>query len=527
MKKWTFLVAALLSSATLCTTSCVDDNESASVTNIRDAKAEQLKALAEMYKAQGEAALIQANAEKVYKEAQAEYQKAMAEAQKGEEERAKQQFVLTMQKLEAQTKSAIIQLEMEMAQYKDQILTSHNDQLSLLYSDYENAVKKMNTLVSDLATAQANIAALTAGVEYAKIQSSNNIRVHEQNIAGYEAQIELLNDPAYTNIDRKELWAKYQAAEKKYDLAWETLKTNEGVAAKQAGDAVKAALLAVDITPIRKVQNIVDNKGVANPFYYEVESTSFIVDIQLSMSSDDLYKNFKLNETNKLNADREFAETVADALADLGTSADKEDKTTAYGQLAAANKALTDANAMPETNDSEKGAKKQAIASAETAIAQAKDNLADKQAAYDKAVAEQKEYNEAFAAVDIAALNKASEAVQPLVEAQEKAKEAYTNVWKEVNKLYAEKELLNQLYNNATDIESMIADLQENIAYAQQQIAYYKNEFITNAEVSLAKENQKIENLKSEIEIQKQIIKVAENALKSALGGEETPETKA
>ena len=42
---------------------CVDDNESASVTNIRNAKADQLTALAEQARAEGEAAKILAEAE--------------------------------------------------------------------------------------------------------------------------------------------------------------------------------------------------------------------------------------------------------------------------------------------------------------------------------------------------------------------------------------------------------------------------------------------------------------------------------
>ena len=62
------LVGALVASPVF--TSCVDDSESASVTAIRNAKAEQLKALAESYKAEAAYDMAQA----ALKNAEAEYQ---------------------------------------------------------------------------------------------------------------------------------------------------------------------------------------------------------------------------------------------------------------------------------------------------------------------------------------------------------------------------------------------------------------------------------------------------------------------
>lgn len=73
------LGALALSSTTL--TSCVDDNESASVTTIRDAKAQQLTALANYQQAQ-------ADAEKIIAEAEAAINNAIAEAKKIKNESA-------------------------------------------------------------------------------------------------------------------------------------------------------------------------------------------------------------------------------------------------------------------------------------------------------------------------------------------------------------------------------------------------------------------------------------------------------
>ena len=62
--------------------SCVKDQESSSVTAVRQAKAAELLSIAELNKAQAEAAKTTANAEAALKAAQAEYQKSLAEYQK-------------------------------------------------------------------------------------------------------------------------------------------------------------------------------------------------------------------------------------------------------------------------------------------------------------------------------------------------------------------------------------------------------------------------------------------------------------
>ena len=82
MKKKLMMVAVLLGALSLG--ACVDDNESASVTSIRNAKAQQLEALAALSSAQAEAELIVANAEAALKQAKAAYQQALANAKEDE-----------------------------------------------------------------------------------------------------------------------------------------------------------------------------------------------------------------------------------------------------------------------------------------------------------------------------------------------------------------------------------------------------------------------------------------------------------
>ena len=76
MKKKLMMVAVLL--GVLSLGACVDDNETQSVTDVRNAKAEQLQARADMNNAEAEAQKIQADAEAALMTAKAEAQKAAA-----------------------------------------------------------------------------------------------------------------------------------------------------------------------------------------------------------------------------------------------------------------------------------------------------------------------------------------------------------------------------------------------------------------------------------------------------------------
>ena len=77
MKKKLMMVAVLLGALSLG--ACVDDNESASVTAVREAKAKQLESIAAMNNAEAEAKLIYAQAEAQLKAAEAALQQALAD----------------------------------------------------------------------------------------------------------------------------------------------------------------------------------------------------------------------------------------------------------------------------------------------------------------------------------------------------------------------------------------------------------------------------------------------------------------
>ena len=79
--------------------SCVESEESPSVEAIRNAKAEQLKALAAYYNAEAQAKLIIAQAEAAYKAAQAAYEQALADQVNNDIEQAKAKFAYEIEYL--------------------------------------------------------------------------------------------------------------------------------------------------------------------------------------------------------------------------------------------------------------------------------------------------------------------------------------------------------------------------------------------------------------------------------------------
>lgn len=202
MKKKLMMVAVLLGALSLG--ACVDDNESASVTAIRNAKAAQLEALASYANAQAEAELILANAEAAIKAAQAAYEEAMAklkdlEAQEKEIGVQKLQATLETDLAAAQAQAeanlAAAQAELEnqkanLIAAMDKVSDAEKKRVQELIDAADIVLtNKLQPAREDKLEATAAIARLQAeliGVEeYVKNQKAN----YEKQIAGQEALI--------------------------------------------------------------------------------------------------------------------------------------------------------------------------------------------------------------------------------------------------------------------------------------------------------------------------------------------------
>ena len=358
MKKKLMMVAVLLGALSLG--ACVDNNESASVEAVRNAKAEQLKGLAALANAQAEATKITAEAEAALKNAQAEYQKEMTEE-------AKQEFAVEIERIKAEAERAIAEAKKAASEAELAILKNADERVQWLYGQYTTAADELATLNENLLTKTAGLAQLEAGITTAEANAKVNTIALNRTIAAETAKLEVLKDPVNTNIDKDALNAKKEAAYQKYTLAYSTLMNNEGAALDADAKGIQEAIDALDRDAIDAVNNLYSNVIAFTGYEY----------LSWETTSGSAYRSFPsgayISEAQKLNAENYFATNLEDAANALGTSADTKDKNTAYGRLAAANAQLEDANKMGETTDAEKEAKKQAIKDAKTAIALAKD----------------------------------------------------------------------------------------------------------------------------------------------------------
>lgn len=155
MKKKIMMVAVLLGALSLG--GCVENEESASVTEVRGAKAAQLNALATKAKAEAEAALILANAEKAYKEAETNYKNAEAEAIKQETadaafklQQAKEEYERNLEAIKKEAETRLWEAKKAAAEAEQAFLAVADKQLKKLYASYSTEAGKLVDLQAQL-----------------------------------------------------------------------------------------------------------------------------------------------------------------------------------------------------------------------------------------------------------------------------------------------------------------------------------------------------------------------------------------
>ena len=227
MKKKLMMVAVLLGALSLG--ACVDNDESASVEAVRNAKAEQLKGAAALANAQAEAETIRANAEAKLKEAEAAYQDAKTEADK-----AKWAAKLTVIQAEAArdiAKAQKAQKDAEMA-----IITNQDQWINnTLWWNYSDASDKLISLNGQLINATADEIALKAGVVSAQ-KAAEKIAVEKnQYIARQTERKDQLSKLSSIASDRAALEKKFETLRvEQTELTAAKGKTADAVTAAQA-----------------------------------------------------------------------------------------------------------------------------------------------------------------------------------------------------------------------------------------------------------------------------------------------------
>ncbi len=538
MKKKLMMVAVLLGALSLG--ACVDDNESASVTDIRGAKAEQLRSLATLNEAKAEAELIRANAEAALQQAQAAYEQAKADSMNIYNDKAEQEYAMELAEAQLEHQKELLRLQQELAEAQENALAN----------DYANELNTLLELQGKLIDARYQYALREAGLGQSDANVVAQIIEYREYIAAAEAKLAVLNSDEYKALDDSELRAEIATKEQEYEQAVIEFANDPTCSALvNAGTSIKTtAETLIEQQDLVRTLNAIYyvigfTESVNGDYYNYYTSVAYNSTSSKSVYVSAYYKGLRINETNKLYADRYYAGQVETAAEALGTDEDTQDDNTAYGQLAKAEAALATANAdmtkaqnMPAGTDAEKAAKEQAIEDAQDDIDQAnmdiaiaKDNLAGCQNDYDNAIAAQKEFDDAYKAFSVDAYNKAVTDFEAAVEANTDAYEAYIEAQQSVSDLYSELVALRFMANNSkVDWEQEVAYLNEEIAMWNTQISNLEA-MNTQSEAYLELLAQEIEGLELQIKAQQQIVDAAREALEASINSdeEETPDTPA
>lgn len=485
MKKKLMMVAVLLGALSLG--ACVDNDESASVTAVRNAKAEQLKGAAALANAQAEAETIRANAEAKLKEAEAAYQDAKTEADK-----AKWAAKLTV--IQAEAARDIAQAQRDQKDAEMAIITNQDQWINnTLWWNYSNASDKLISLNGQLINATADEIALKAGVVSAQ-KAAEKIAVEKnQFIAQQTERKDQLSKLSSIASDRAALEKKLQTLRVEY---------TELTAAKGKTTDAKTAAQAKFDEAQEKIYNLSGNtdklssdlaKVGADLIYIEVEydnqsfgsfnvTTSNSVEVgenSNNAQSVDFYElNVKSQTTSATLAFQNKIKYIKENIVGVPSDTDKGIQASgAYSNIEyyAAQKKQLEADKAAATTEAEKAAIQERIDAlqpdierADEALVAAKEELAeaeaefkafqdavalfanaDVKAAYDKDIADAKTLAEAFVAA-----SDADDAAQLPLSANQTAQQD-----------------VQTLLSSTANIDELIADCDVQIANAKEDIA--------------------------------------------------------
>lgn len=519
-----YALMAVLALGSTTLTSCVDDNESASVTAIRNAKAEQLKALAALSNAQAEAAKIQAEAEAALKNAQAEWKKEQTEE-------AKQKFAIKIEVIKAQAERDIALAKKDALQYEKEIWENADAKIQAMVSDYQTALNKVISTKEELIEAKIDYAHFEVDSTLAEAKYKEFVIDQNRTIAQNEADIKRLQALAEGGADKTALAEQMEVLA---GQAYKMLHTDlPAVEAKQA-EAEKAkedAYLPINIDkPFTEDQEhekleweaglLPYAKGVQTLKAYEAEYSDedikFIeadnetyvasikecfeeeaVTVYTRSKGSDFVKATQVVE-NALNQD------IADATANLGAKKTATEAGTgalgnleqAEANLKAKQAALAAENAKPNKDQSAITQLEGEIDDLNVDIEQYKESVAQ----YTEEIADLKQELKDFQAT-LEVVKEGSDAQKQYIETAKtvlKAAEAYVTAQHEVHKVDNAIKLIGlskydfndnmevntgvqgtngsqynqlyKLYSNTADVEELIAECEKNIAEAKKAI---------------------------------------------------------
>lgn len=553
MKKVLIIVAGLFGAA-LLTTSCVETQESATVTAMREAKLAQLQAQADQARYQAQLDSIEAAIKNATSAAELE---ALL---------LKQQQAL----LEAQQQMERIQREME---------NDANSNIITLFNNYKSEVSELNGLKSQLNQQNANLAMYENNLISAEAAVATQTAYY-QNLINVDSA-KLLAYQAYSGLDYSELEAEENRLTAEKEIAqsarnvaqrerFNTLEPkNELIAPFDFNNGVNEKshrmLIAMD-----SIMTLANNPNSVFGQYYSgtavnyISGTSVVIkDERFKDTNDNLdghYNNYVNSITigvrsiypeDILQMAYDIKVAIGEPAKDATNTASAVPATNLYLDVDNAEAALKSANEA--LTNAREGDDEQVIINAQESVYKAERRLADAQEKLNNALGAQAAFERLAAEVDIngeaykAYIDEINAlAANETIVAYFEACVAYDEAVNNFNEIDAQLNIVTKLKNQATDIDAKIAELEKNIAEYKARIDnlgyeegtyWFDNNnnnqqddgelvFVRGSKVyeTLIQQTQdEIANLTEQIALQEEIVALAKAALDAALAGESTP----
>jgi RNase P/RNase MRP subunit p29 len=579
-----YALMAVLALGSTTLTSCVDDNESASVTAIRDAKAKQLAAIAAQEEAMAR-----------LKDAKAAYEQAMADAKNEETAMNREKFDELMKQTKAEVEKAIAEAKRAQEKAEQEMQGNLMEHQKGLYCNYKKAQKEVIDVTGQIVDKKLEIVKLEAGIEETKAIAANKIYDENVNIAKYTAEkaaYEALGENNYDELIKQQAQLKVEE-ENKENIVSE--KNNDKTAAENAYN--KAKVQKVDGGEIKvndqgdkvKVESPLETVNAIKELEEMKEDGKFSLDVvdktngeKIKASEESEYSTYSytlaiLNQVNVKLATKQL-ENAIKAAEDAKESEEIATPTSGVATIDQYNNILfaKDTNPQEILNyfaDAKKAAdealkalaeKDPGYKAAKAAADQAKENLElaniELPGKVEKAITDAKEvkadFDAAIALIDTNsdAYKAYKKAVEDLINNEGKAYVTANEAWKAAQLDYAETTgklaaVDNLVGNKENNIEGTVIDIQkemlecdEDIAEAQAKIKKYEqlidvekdaeNSGNMQAIEDAQKQSQQalLEEAKGELEDLNERLTIAQAAEKSwkeqleaSLKGEEAP----
>lgn len=519
-----YALMAVLALGSTTLTSCVDDNESASVTAIRNAKADQLKALAALSNAQAEAAKIQAEAEAALRNAQAEWQKEQTEE-------AKQKFAVQIEVIKAQAERDIALAKKDALQYEKEIWENADAKIQVMVSDYQSALQDVIDTKEKLIEAKIDYAHFEVDSTLAEAKYKEFVIGQNQIIAQNEAdikrlqalaeggadktalaeQMEVLAGQAYKMLhtDKPAAKAKQDEAEKAKEDAYLPINITKTFTSDQQHEEMEweAGLLpyAKGVKTLKDYETEYSYQGIK---FIEADDETYVASIEGCYEEEAVTVYTRSKGSDFVNAtqvvENALNQDIATATANLGAKKTATEAGTgalgrleqAEADLKAKQAALAAENAKPDKDQNVIEQLEEDIDGLNVTIEREKEYVTQ----YTEEIAELNQELKDFQAT-LEVVKEGSDAQKQYIETAKtvlKAAEAYVTAQHEVHKVQSAIDLIGlsesdfnadmevnagvqgtsgseynqlyKLYSNTADVESLIAECEKNIAAAKKAI---------------------------------------------------------